>query len=207
MKLVIANKNYSSWSLRGWLAAKASGLAFDEVMIDLDAPDTSARIAEHSPAGRVPVLVDGDVTVWDSLAIAEYLAEKAPTAERAHARAIAAEMHSGFQGLRSHYPMNIRRPVAHRESTAAASADIARVTAIWREARGRHAADGPFLFGRFTIADAFYAPVASRFRTYDVPLGPVEAAYVDAIFAYPALAEWVADALRETWVVPSDEVD
>ncbi|WP_181704034.1 glutathione S-transferase family protein [Chthonobacter albigriseus] len=215
MKLVIANKNYSSWSLRGWLVAKASGLPFEEILVGLDLPDTHARITQYSKAGRVPVLVDGDVTVWDSLAIAEYLAEKAPdaglwpadSAARAHARAITAEMHSGFMGLRGHYPMNIRRPVASRPETPAAAADIARVKEIWRDARRAHGQGGPFLFGRFTIADAFYAPVASRFVTYAVPLGPVETAYVEALFSYPAMAEWLEAGRAETWIVPSDEVD
>lgn len=215
MKLVIGNKNYSTWSLRAWLVAKASGLAFEEVLIDLDAPDTAERIRAHSPAGRVPVLIDGDLTVWDSLAISEYLAEKAPQAGlwpadptvRAIARAVVAEMHAGFQALRGHMPMNMRRPVASRASTPGAAADIARITEIWRALRSEHADSGPYLFGAFTIADAFYAPVASRLRTYAVPLGSVETAYADALFAHPALAEWEAAARRETWIVPSDEVD
>ncbi|WP_181706873.1 glutathione S-transferase family protein [Chthonobacter rhizosphaerae] len=215
MKIIIGNKNYSSWSLRAWLALKATGLPFDEVLIDLDAPDTAERIAAHSAAGRVPVLVDGDVTVWDSLAIAEYLAEKAPEANlwptdpaaRAVARAIAAEMHSGFGGLRGHFPMNIRRPPAVREPTPAAAADIARVREIWRTARARFGAGGPFLFGAFTIADAFYAPVVSRFATYRIPVGPVEAAYMDAVMAFGPMAEWAEAGRAETWVVPSDEVD
>jgi glutathione S-transferase len=215
MKLIVANKNYSSWSLRAWLAAKASGLPFDEVLIDLDAPDTAARIAAHSPSGRVPALVDGDVVVWDSLAISEYLAEKAPGASlwpadpaaRAMARSVTAEMHSGFTALRGYLPMNIRRAPQPRPSQPAVEADIARIRAIWRTARESHGAGGPFLFGGFTVADAFYAPVASRFRTYAVACGPVEAAWIDAIFDHPAMREWVAAAQRETWVVPSDEVD
>lgn len=215
MKLVIANKNYSTWSLRAWLVARAAGLAFEEILIDLDAPDTGDKIRKYSAAARVPVLLDGDVTVWDSLAIAEYLAEKAPSAglwpsdpkARAIARAITAEMHSGFGALRGYLPMNIRRPPAARPEKAEVSADIARITQIWRETRAAFGEGGPFLFGAFTIADAFYAPVASRLRTYAVPLGPVEAAYVDAIFAYPPMAEWVTAGLAETWIVPSDEVD
>lgn len=215
MKLVIANKNYSTWSLRAWLVARAAGLPFEEILIDLDAPDTTEKIRRYSAAARVPVLLDGDVTVWDSLAIAEYLAEKAPAAglwpadpkARATARAIAAEMHSGFGALRGYMPMNIRRPPAARPEKSEVSADIARITQIWRETRAAFGKDGPFLFGAFTIADAFYAPVASRLRTYAVPLGPVETAYVDAIFAYPPMAEWVAAGLAETWIVPSDEVD
>lgn len=215
MKLVIGNKNYSTWSLRAWLILKATGLDFEEVLIDLDAPDTAARIAAHSGAGRVPVLIDGDLTVWDSLAIGEYLAERAPAAglwpadpaARATARAITAEMHSGFQALRGHYPMNIRRPPADRAPTPAAAADIARVREIWRTTRVRFGGGGPFLFGGFTIADAFYAPVASRFETYRIPLGDVEADYRDAILDHPAMKAWSAAGRAETWVVPSDEVE
>ncbi|HUG61432.1 MAG TPA: glutathione S-transferase family protein [Methylomirabilota bacterium] len=215
MKLVIANTNYSTWSLRAWLAAKATGLPFDEALIDIDAPDTAERIREYSPGGRLPVLVDGPVTVWDSLAIVEYLAEIAPTAglwpeertARALARSIVAEMHAGFQALRSHYPMNIRRPVAARPATPAVAAEVDRICAIWRDARARFGTGGPFLFGSFTVADAFFAPVASRFRTYAVPLGRVESAYLEAIHAHPAMIEWRERARAETWVVPSDEVD
>jgi glutathione S-transferase len=215
MKLVIGNKNYSSWSLRAWLAAKATGLSFEEILIDLDAPDTAARIRAHSPSGRVPALIDGDVTVWDTLAIAEYLAEIAPEAglwpadraARAMARSISAEMHSGFTALRGHLPMNIRREPRPRPLTPAVESDIARITGIWRAARAAHGAGGPFLFGRFTIADAFYAPVASRFVTYGVGLGSVEQAYVDALFDHAHMRDWVEAARRETWVVPSDEVD
>ena len=214
MKLVIANKNYSSWSLRAWLVARASGLPFEEVLIDLDAPDTIAQIAAHSPSGRVPALLDDGVTVWDSLAIAEYLAEKAPgaglwpddPAVRAVARAVTAEMHSGFQGMRGHLPMNIRRPPAVRPLTEAAAADVGRITAIWRGMREHYGSGGPYLFGAFTIADAFYAPVASRLRTYGVPLGGVEAAYVEALLTDFAMVEWTAAACAETWIVPSDEV-
>ncbi len=215
MKLVIGTKTYSSWSLRGWLAAKASGLPFEEILIDLDAPHTAAEIARHSPSGRVPALIDGDLTVWDSLAIGEYLAEKAPAAglwpadpaARAYGRSITAEMHSGFGALRNHMPMNLRRTPAPRPEDAAVAADVVRITAIWREARARFGGEGPYLLGRFTLADAAYAPVASRFVTYQVPLGPIEAAYVEAVFAHPAMREWVAAASAETWIVAADEVD
>jgi glutathione S-transferase len=215
MKLVIGNTNYSSWSMRAWLAARASRLPFEEVQIDLDAPDTSAQIAAFSGAGRVPVLIDGDLVVWDSLAICEYLAEAAPEARllpadrraRAHARSAMAEMHAGFSDLRSHLPMNIRRPVQGRPLTPGAEQDVQRIFEIWGEARSRFGGAGPFLYGDFTVADAYYAPVASRLRTYAVPLGPVAAAYVDAVFDHPFVQEWVARANAETWVVPSDEVD
>lgn len=215
MQIVIGNKNYSSWSLRGWLALHHTGVPFEEIMLELDTPEFAARIGDYSPAGRVPVLVDGAVRVWDSLAIIEYLAEKFPAAglwpadpaARALARSVVAEMHSGFGGLRNHYPMNIRRPVAERPPTEAAAADIARVTAIWRDCRARFGAAGPYLFGAFSAADCFYAPVASRLRTYGVAVGAVEAAYVDAIFAHPGFAAWAEAGRRETTIVPSDEVE
>jgi glutathione S-transferase len=212
LTLVIGNKNYSSWSLRGWLFLRHTGAAFREIRIGLDQPDTRTRIAQYTPAGRVPVLIDGDVTVWDSLAICEYLNEKFPAAggwpaaaaARAQARAVAAEMHSGFQALRSELPMNIR---ARRRVTpsAAAAADIARVLASWESCRERHGAGGPFLFGRFSIADAMYAPVVFRFRTYGILLSGAAAAYAEALLADPAVGEWVAAALAETEIVPSDE--
>jgi glutathione S-transferase len=215
MKLVIGNTNYSSWSLRAWLPARQTGIPFEEVLIDLDAADTHEKILRHSPTGRVPVLIDGDVAVWDSLAITEYLAEKAPDAgllprdraARARARSIMAEVHAGFSALRNHCPMNIRRPVSPRPPSAAVDADVRRITAMWEETRARFGAGGPFLFGAFGAADAFYAPVASRFRTYAIQLEPSASAYVDAVFAHPPMAEWVKRGFAETWVVPSDEVD
>jgi glutathione S-transferase len=217
VKLVIGNTNYSSWSLRAWLAASQTGLAFEDVVVDLDTPDFAERIAVHTPAGRVPVLVDGDVTVWDSLAIVEYLAERAPEAgllpanraARAMARSIMAEMHAGFSALRGHWPMNIRRPTRPRPVPlpAAVAADLARIEAIWESTRARFGAAGPYLFGAFSAADAFYAPVASRLVTYAVPVGQVQRAYIEAIHAHPSMRAWVARARAETWVVPSDEVD
>lgn len=216
MKLVIANKTYSSWSLRAWLALKATGQPFEEVAVLLDQPTTHADIRQHSPSGRVPALIDGDLTVWDSLAIVEYLAERFPAAglwpadgaTRARARSVVAEMHAGFAALRTAYPMNLRR--LHQPRAAPqpqADADIARVCEIWRIARGRFGAGGPYLFGAFTAADAFYAPVATRLRSYDIALGDVETAYLEAVFAHPAMQEWCAGAASETAVVHSDEVD
>jgi len=212
LTLVIANRNYSSWSLRAWLYLKHTGAAFNEIRIGLDEPQTRERIARYSPTGRVPVLIDGACTVWDSLAICEYLSETraggsgwpAARAARAEARSISAEMHAGFQGLRNEMPMNIR---ARRRVTpsAQAQADIARVLSIWEGCRARHAADGPWLFGAFSIADAMYAPVALRFRTYGVPLTGGAAAWVNTLLADPAVMEWVAAALAEPEVVPSDE--
>ncbi len=210
--LVIGNKNYSSWSLRAWFFLKHTGAPFREIRIGLDEPETRARIARYSPTGRVPVLIDGGITVWDSLAICEYLSERFPAAQgwpadaaaRAVARCVSAEMHSGFQALRNEMPMNIRARRAVTPS-AAATADIARVVASWESCRSRHGAGGPWLFGRFSIADAMYAPVVFRFQTYGVALPAVAAAYAGAVRAHPAIAEWVAAGLAETEIVPSDE--
>ncbi len=214
--LVIANKNYSSWSLRPWILMRHHGIAFDEVMIPLDQPDTRQQILRYSPAGKVPVLIDGDVVVWESLAIMDALADmhpdlpiwpKAPTA-RALARSIAAEMHAGFRALRAALPMNLARRFAHRDRGPDVAADVARVTAIWRDARARFGAGGPFLFGAdFGAADAMYAPVLTRLDTYSWPVDPDIRAYMDAVMALPAFREWHDQALRETWVVPHDEVD
>jgi len=204
--LVIGTKRYSSWSLRPWLALKQAGISFDEVVIQLRQPDTQARIAQFSPSGRVPFLRDDDVSVWDSLAICEYVAEMLPGAylwpqdrgARAVARSVAAEMHSGFPGLREHLSMDVARTIPLPTIPDAARNDIARVQAIWMDCRKRFGmAGGPFLFGRFTMADAMYAPVATRFRTYGVKLEPVCQAYVDAIMALPAMIEWVAAAKLE----------
>ena len=212
LTIVIANKNYSSWSLRGWLFLRHTGAPFREIRIGLDEPQTRERILQHSPSGRVPALIDGDVTVWDSLAICEYLNEKFPECQgwpaesgaRACARSVSAEMHSGFQALRNEMPMNIR---ARRIVTpsAAAKADIARVTALWETTRARHGQGGPWLFGRFSIADAMYAPVVFRFQTYGVALGGAAAAYSRTLLAHPAVMEWAAAGQAETEVVPSDE--
>jgi glutathione S-transferase len=217
LALVIGNKNYSSWSLRPWLAMKAAGIAFDETLISLDARDFKARVTALSGAGRVPILIDGDVRVWESLAILEYLAEKFPaaglwpkyTAARAHARAISSEMHSGFMPLRRHLPMNVARPVKKRalDDAAAAAADAARIDAIWSECRLRFGAGGAFLFGAFGAADAMYAPVVWRFHTYAVDVSPASRAYIDAVIALPASIEWREAARREPWVLPHDEVD
>ncbi|MBA4284362.1 MAG: glutathione S-transferase [Xanthomonadaceae bacterium] len=211
MKLVIGNKNYSSWSLRPWLALRVAGIAFAEQRIPLDQPDSKARMLIESPAGKVPVLVVGDLVIWDSLAICEYLAERYPDArlwpldpaQRARARAISAEMHSGFAGLRSAMPMNCRGRHPDSGRTAAALADIERISALWSDALA--ASGGPFLFGHFTIADAMYAPVAARFVTYAVALPPACAAYVARLQALPAMVEWNAAAATETEWVAADE--
>ena len=211
MRLIIGNKNYSSWSLRAWLPMKHLQLPFEEERIALFEPGYKERILARSPAGKVPVLIDGSVTVWDSLAIGEYLADKFPDrglwphppAERARARSISAEMHSGFPELRSYMPMNIRGSFPGKGRTPAVAADIARICGIWRECL--RASDGPFLFGAFGLADAMYAPVAARFLTYAVDLEAGLAAYVDRIWNLPAMQEWRADAVAETEVIAEDE--
>jgi len=204
--LVIGNKAYSSWSLRPWLLMRQAGIAFDEVRVSLYAEGAKQTILQHSPAGKVPVLKDGGLTIWDSLAICEYLAERHPqkqlwpadTAARAHARAISAEMHSGFTHLRTQMPMNVRREIPGRARTSEVAAEIARIESIWNDCRSHHGATGPFLFGTFCIADAMYAPVVSRLRTYGVMLGGAAAQYASAIHALPAMQEWIAGARAET---------
>jgi glutathione S-transferase len=215
LTLVIGNKNYSSWSLRPWIAMKVAGIPFSETVISLDAPDFKQRIQALSPTGKVPVLADGDMHVWESLAIIEYLADKFPKAglwpadpaARAHARTIAAEMHAGFQSLRRHCPMNVWRPVQPRELTPEVSQDVKRIDDMWGDCRARFGKNGPFLFGAFTAADAMYAPVVSRFHTYGIDVSAVARAYMKAVMALPAWAEWSAAARQEPWVLERCEVD
>ena len=200
MLLVIGNKNYSSWSLRPWLAMKVLGLSFDELRIPLYREGSKEQILRYSPAGRVPILRDGKTLVWDSLAILESLAERhrqlwpADAAERAKARAVSAEMHSGFAALRQHMSMNTRKRYPGKGRTPEVLADIARIDAIWAEAKG------PFLFGTFTAADAMYAPVVLRFRTYEVEVR--KKSYMDAMLALPAMREWIEAAEREAESIP-----
>jgi glutathione S-transferase len=207
-KLAIGNRNTSSWSLRPWLALRHAGIAFEEIGIDLRAPDAKAQILAYSPSGKVPALLVGGRAIWDSLAILEFLAEAHPAlwprsaAARAHARSIAAEMHSGFQALREHCPMDFAALRPKARLPAAVAADVRRIVALWQDCRRRHGAGGPFLAGRFSAADAMYAPVASRFRTYLPDLAPygddgTAQAYVEAIFALPAMAEWERGAQAE----------
>lgn len=207
LQLVIGNKNFSSWSLRPWLLLKQAGLPFREISVRLRQADTKAQILAHSPSGKVPALIDGDLTVWDSLAICEYLAEKAslnhvdlwpadPKA-RAEARSVSAEMHSGFAALRQQMSMEVAASRPGEGQTPEVLADIARIAALWTSCRERFAAAGPFLFGDFSVADAMYAPVAFRFHTYGVELPPLAAAYRDTLLALPAMQEWAAGARAE----------
>ena len=211
--LVIANKCYSSWSLRPWLLMKQLGIPFDEIVIPLDLPDTKAKVLAHSPAGKVPILIDGDVTVWESIAIMEYIGDAfAPVwpsdrDARAMARSVAAEMHAGFPALRSACPMNLGRKYAPKDRGDAVARDVARFSEIVRQARERFGAGGPFLFGAFSAADAMYAPLATRLDTYSIAIDATTRAYVDAILALPAFQEWRSAALQEEWIVDADEVD
>lgn len=206
-RLVIGNKNWSSWSLRPWLALRRIGLPFDEINVQLRQPDTKAQILKFSPSGMVPLLIDGDLQVWDSLAILEYLADAHPEKglwpvdrqARALARCAAAEMHSGFMPLRRNCSMEILAENPLDPVPEDVEADVRRIVSLWRDCRSRHGNGGPFLFGAFTAADAMYAPVASRFRTYLPDLGKfgddgTAAEYVDAIFAMPEMQEWITGA-------------
>src|SRR5262244_2620958 len=194
LKLIIGNKNYSSWSLRPWIAMKVAGIAFDEEVISLDAKDFKSRVTKISGTGKVPALADGEVQLWESLAILEYLAERYPDARlwpadpapRAMARAIAAEMHAGFVPLRRHLPMNMWRPVMRRELTAEVQANVRRIDALWTDCRTRYGTGGAFLFGAFGAADAMYAPVVARFHTYAVEVGAMVRGYMEAVMALPA---------------------
>jgi glutathione S-transferase len=215
LTLVIGNKNYSSWSMRPWLAMRASGIAFEEVFIPLYTDDKADkdRILGFTRSGKVPALIDGDITVWDSLAIIEYLAERFPEAKlwpegraaRAHARSISAEMHSGFLPLRNECGMNLHRPIGPVNLSADAQGNVARIEQIWTECRERYGKQGPFLFGAFTAADAMYAPVVHRFRTYAVHVARQAQAYMETMMALPAFAEWTKAGLAETLVIEKFE--
>jgi len=212
--LVIGNRNYSSWSLRPWLALKVAGVEFAEEMIPLQQPDTKTRILRHSPSGKVPVLIEHGHAIWDSLAICETVAERWPDAnlwpesaiERAHARSVAAEMHAGFPALREHMPMNVRaRHPGCGMTTAEVGNDLTRINAIWRDCRAAHSQAGPYLFGHFTVADCMFAPIVFRFRTYDPPLLDVSKQYVEDMLAHPAMREWEAAAIAETETIPAHD--
>jgi glutathione S-transferase len=210
--LYIGNKNYSSWSLRPWIAMQAAGVPFEEVLIPFDFPAGNPKFRALSPTGRVPVLHHGDVRVWESLAIIEYVAELFPDAgiwpkerqARALARSISMEMLSGFSALRSACPMDIRRKPAKIAVSEAVMADVSRIETIWRDMRER--SGGPFLFGTFCAADAMFAPVISRFEVYDLVGNADTLAYMGAMKAHPAWQKWQQAALAEPWIVPEDEV-
>jgi glutathione S-transferase len=217
MHLVIANKLYSSWSLRPWILMRALAIPHTEETIPLRRPDTSTRILARSPSGKLPVLIDGEVTVWESLAIIEYLAERFPGTgvwprdrqARAHARAIANEMHAGFQPLRQACPMNLAKRFAPRDFGPDVAASVARIEQIWREARtrfGTATTDG-FLYGPFTAADAMYAPVVTRLDTYQLPVAADTRAYMDHVLSSPAFQAWREGALAEPrdWDIPAYE--
>lgn len=196
MTMILGTKRYSSWSLRPWLAARMAGLDFDEVLITLRQPDTKQQILRHSPSGKVPCLIHDGLAVWDSLAICEYLAELAPSlwptdrTARAIARSVAAEMHSGFQSLRSICPMDVPEHTPLSPIPDDVAADVARIHAIWADCRQRFGAGGPFLFGSFTIADAMYAPVVSRFITYDLAQNQMAQDYCQAVWSLQAMQDW-----------------
>ena len=211
LTLVVANKTYSSWSMRPWLLLRHFGIAFDEIVIPMDHETTRADMLAHAPTGKCPSLHDGDISVWDSLAIIEYVAELHPElpiwprdkAARATARSLTAEMHAGFPALRRQMPMNFRRAPSRRQldtaTAAEVEADVARIEEAWRAARTRFGADGPFLFGAFSAADAMFAPVVNRLHVYAVTVAEDTAAYMEAMGALPAWRSWQADALAETW--------
>jgi len=210
LTLVVGNQNYSSWSLRPYLALKHAGAAFELLVVPLDRPDTKEKIALYSETGKVPVLLDDGLVVSDSLAIVEYVAELFPAAKlwpedraaRARARSVSAEMHAGFAALRRELPMDLRARVQKTWSEEVA-ADIKRILASWRACREANAENGPFLFGAFSIADCMYAPVVGRFFTYGVPVDPIARAYMDAVWALPSMQSWLEAAAREPYRLPT----
>ena len=213
LRLVIANKVYSSWSLRPWLVMRALDIPFEETVIPLKRPETKDAIAKVSPSGKVPALIDGDVTVWESLAIIEYLAEKFPgkavwpkdAKARAHARAISNEMHGGFMALRQGCPMNLAERFQTPPMSDDLKSNIARVEQIWRVTRAHFAGGRPFLFGEFSAADAMFAPVVTRLDTYQIPVAPETRTYMDAVLSHPQMLSWTTDALKEPWTIADFE--
>jgi glutathione S-transferase len=207
LKLIVANKAYSSWSQRAWILLAHFKIPFEETVIPLDLPETHAKILKHSPTGKVPALIDGPITVWESLSVIEYVAETHPDkaiwprgkAARAHARSLAAEMHAGFMALRQACPVNYVRPVRKIALNAAVEADVARIEQAWAHARKTFGKAGPFLFGRFSAADAMFAPVVNRLHTYDIPVSRRTREYMSAVMALPAWKAWIADAEAEEW--------
>lgn len=215
LKLILGNKNYSSWSLRPWIAMRHAGIPFEEEVIPLYEPGSAEKIRAYSPTGKVPVLIDGDMTIWETIAILEHLAEKFPKAAlwpadekiRAYGRAISAEMHAGFGHLRRHCPMNMRRVNKRRELTREVADDVRRIEMIWTESRDLFGQDGPFLLGPFSIADAMYAPVVSRFYSYAIGVGAAAESYMSTMRQLPAWQEWEASGRVEPWIMPGNELD
>jgi glutathione S-transferase len=215
LSLIIGNKNYSSWSFRPWIAMKVAGIAFTEKVVPLYEPRSREQVLQYSPVGKVPVLVDGDQPIWESLAILEYLAEKFPKQKlwpgdpraRAHARIVATEMHAGFQPLRKSCPMNFWLPVKPRPQPEEVMANVRRIEFLWADCRARFGQDGPFLFGHFGAADAMYAPIVARLHSYGLNVGEAARDYMDAVMKLSAWAEWRAAALEESWILKDDEPD
>ncbi len=217
LTLILGNKNYSSWSLRPWIAMKVAGLDFEEKVIPLYEPGSREQVLRYSPAGKVPVLIDGEERIWESLAILEHLAERfsdahlwpADASARSHARAVSAEMHAGFQALRRNCPMNLWLPPGPRPQGDDVMADVRRIEAIWADCRARfgQGSGGPFLFGAFSAADAMYAPVVARFFSFGIPVSQATCGYMDAVMALPAWHEWRDAALKEPWVMQHNEPD
>jgi glutathione S-transferase len=213
LALVIGNKKYSSWSLRPWILLRHAGAAFDEIRIPLYRPESKEQILRYSPSGKVPLLIDGEVRIWESLAICEYVAERFPQAHlwpddggtRAVARAVASEMHAGFAALRMELPMNCRGPRSGVVPSAEAQADVDRITSVWRECRQRFGAAGPWLFGDYSVADAMFAPVAIRFSTYAVPLPSEARSYVATALADPPMRDWIDAGLAESETIEGSE--
>lgn len=212
--LIIGNKNYSSWSLRPYMALKQAGIEFDEKLIRFGEPQFSKAVKRYSKAGLVPILIHKERVVWDSLAILEYAAETWPQKQlwpknaeaRALARSMSAEMHSGFRALRNAFPMNIRRPPQIMKVDEGTLQDLARIEALWTQARKQFGKGGPYLFGKFTNADAMFTPIVSRIDTYQLPVSKTSRAYMDAILQSHAFMSWKEGALKEKWVVPEDEI-
>jgi glutathione S-transferase len=213
VKLIIANRNYSSWSMRAWLVLRHFGIPFDEELVQLSGEGWQQIIRKKSPSGRVPFLIDGDARIHDSLAIIEYLNDKYPAKqiwpsgrlERAMARAVSAEIHAGFNALRDAAPMNLRASHPGKVDLDSVAGDLRRIEEIWGDLVSD--SGGPYLFGKFTAADAMYAPVATRIRTYALPVSDAAAEYVETVYALPAFQEWLTEAVKEPWVVESDEID
>lgn len=213
MKLLIGNRNYSTWSLRPWLVLRHFELPFEDEVLQLSGEGWRETLAQRSPTGKLPVLIDGDLVVPETIAIIEYLADKfadrpiwpGDLGQRALARAAAAEMHAGFPALRTHAPMNLRAAHPGKVDLDSVAGDLRRLEALWGSLLQK--SGGPYLFGQFTAVDAMFAPVATRIRTYDLPVTDLLSGYVEAIYGLPAFQEWLALALREPWIVDDDEID